>query len=461
MRPADPAMPSRRHALLLAILLTAAAGSAQSAAERTEARTFTGSKATLAYRLFTPPDAGPDRTFPLVLFLHGAGERGDDNAAQLRHGVGEFLRPARQEANPCFVVAPQCPSGRWWDPVLLQEFADAMAALPGVDPDRVYLTGLSMGGYATWHLLGSRPELFAAAIPICGGGQAATAPAFATVPVWAFHGDADPVVKVDLSRTMVEALRTAGGDPKYTEYPGVRHDSWTRTYRDDEVHQWLFAQRRRAPVPLRDGDRVVFLGDSITWSGARDGGYIRLLEQDLAGREPKLAAELIGAGISGNKVPDLLARLDADVLAHKPTVVVVYIGINDVWHSLKQNGTPKDVFAAGLRELLDRIAGAGARAILCTPSVIGEKTDGSNQLDAMLAEYAAIARRVARQADVALLDLRWRFLRHLREHNQDQRAKGVLTTDGVHLNPAGNRFVADCMLAALGVAPTPARPADK
>ncbi len=419
------------------------------------AMTFAGADGGMPYRWYAPPAA--TAPLPLVVFLHGAGERGDDNRAQLRHGVADFVGEARQGAHPCFVVAPQCPRGKWWDGDALVALVEHLAARPGVDRDRIYLTGLSMGGFATWDLLGRRPDLFAAAVPICGGGRPERAAAMVPVPVWAFHGDADRTVPVGKTREMAAAVQAAGGEVKVTEYPSVGHDSWTRTYADPAVHDWLFAQRRAAPLTLGDADRVVFLGDSITWAGDREGGYIVRLREALAARTPPLRAELLGAGISGNKVPDLLARLDQDVLVQKPTLVVVYIGINDVWHSERGNGTPKDHYEAGLRELLARIAAGGARVVLCTPTVIGEKTDGSNPLDPMLEEYAAISRRVARAAGVPLLDLRWRFLEHLRAHNEAQAEKGVLTSDRVHLNAAGNQFVADCVLGAFGLGPATAR----
>jgi lysophospholipase L1-like esterase/predicted esterase len=410
----------------------------------------------LPYRLFTPADRGDGVRLPLVLFLHGAGERGTDNRRQLAHGVAEFVSGRHQAARPCFVAAPQCPRGRWWDLAQLVLFAEAMAALPGVDADRVYVTGLSMGGFATWHLIAERPGLFAAAVPVCGGGRPETAARLASLPIWAFHGGADGTVPKEQSRAMVDAIRKAGGEPKYTEYAGVGHDSWTRTYADAGVHEWLFAQRRAPqPVPLREGERMVFLGDSITEAGADDGGWIRLLEADLRARPPAAGIELIGAGVSGNRVPDLLVRLQRDVLDRKPTLVVVYIGINDVWHSEQGSGTPKPDYEAGLRDLVRRIGAAGARAILCTPSVIGERPDGSNKLDPMLDDYAAVTRAVAADARLQLLDLRRLFLAHLRAGNGGMEASGVLTSDGVHLNDAGHRFLADRMLEALGVGPVP------
>jgi len=207
---------------------------------------------------------------------------------------------------------------------------------------------------------------------------------------------------------------------------------------------------------LKKGDRVVFLGDSITQAGAGTGGYVTLVREALDKEHKDLDVEVIGAGISGNKVPDLEKRLERDVLAKKPTLVVIYIGINDVWHSLNGQGTGKDAYEKGLVNLIERIQKSGARVILCTASVIGEKTDGSNPLDKMLGEYSDISRGVAARQKVQLLDLRKAFLAHLDKHNRANKEQGILTSDTVHLNGAGNKFVAEQMLAALLSAPTKA-----
>src|SRR3954447_16474028 len=145
---------------------------------------------------------------------------------------------------------------------------------------------------------------------------------------------------------------------------------------------------------LKKGDRIVFLGDSITQAGASAKGYISLVRHALNEHHKDLGIEVLGAGISGNKVPDLQRRVDKDVIAKKPTVVVIYIGINDVWHGEKDpaKGTSPEKFEEGLKEVIGKITASGARVILCTPSVIGEKTDGSNGLDKKLDEYAEISR---------------------------------------------------------------------
>jgi lysophospholipase L1-like esterase len=200
---------------------------------------------------------------------------------------------------------------------------------------------------------------------------------------------------------------------------------------------------------LKSGDRLVFLGDSITQGGAGPKGYISVFKEILAERKPDLKVEVIGAGISGNKVPDLEARLERDVISKKPSVVVIYIGINDVWHSESGKGTSKEDFDAGLRRIIKKIDEAGGRVVLCTASVIGEKTDGSNKLDKMLDEYCDVTRKVAAETKSQLLDLRKGFLTHLKEHNKNNDEAKILTTDRVHLNDAGNRFVAEQMFTAL------------
>lgn len=224
-----------------------------------------------------------------------------------------------------------------------------------------------------------------------------------------------------------------------------------------------------APVPLKQGDRIVFFGDSITAGGVRPGGYITLIQNSLAAEKPDLKIETIGAGVSGNKVPNLQARLDKAVIEKKPTIVFIYIGINDVWHWRKNKegvlsgGTPKELFESGLKDIIAKINAAGARVILCTASVIGEKNDGSNPNDAMLEEYCAISRKVADETKSQMLDLRKAFMDHLKANNPDNLPKGILTGDGVHLNAAGNKFVAEQMCGALGIklAEAPAAPAAK
>lgn len=206
----------------------------------------------------------------------------------------------------------------------------------------------------------------------------------------------------------------------------------------------------KAP-PLKKGEKIVFLGDSITAGGVSPKGYVTLIKNNVGEKHKDLGIEIVGAGISGNKVPDLQKRLEKDVLAKKPSLVVIYIGINDVWHGEKDpaRGTPADKFEAGLKEIIGKIKDAGARVVLCTPTVIGEKKLGTNALDAKLDEYAEISRKVAKDTGSQLCDLRKAFADHLAKNNADDKERGVLTTDRVHLNDAGNKLVAETVLATI------------
>ncbi|MEX2671829.1 MAG: SGNH/GDSL hydrolase family protein [Phycisphaeraceae bacterium] len=212
------------------------------------------------------------------------------------------------------------------------------------------------------------------------------------------------------------------------------------------------AELSGAESPLQDGERIIFFGDSITQAGTTEHGYITKMQQALDAGESDAEVTLINRGISGHKVPDLQGRLQEHVLDEQPTVVWIYIGINDVWHSQSGRGTPHDKYEAGLRDLVKKIQESGAVVVLATPSVIGEKHDGSNTLDEMLDRYAATTRTIAKEMDVQLCDLREAFLAHLREHNSEQAEKGILTTDGVHLNPAGNALVAEQAAGAIAEA---------
>lgn len=201
----------------------------------------------LRYRLMEPREDSPDETFPVLLFLHGAGERGDNNRQQLQGLPARMASRDWRERFPCFLIAPQCPRGESWTERLsdLQTLLGQVLQDPRADRDRVYVTGLSMGGFGTWALAARYPDLFAAAAPICGGGDPTTAKRLVDLPIWAVHGAADDVVPVERSREMVDAVQVAGGDIRYTELPGVSHDSWTAAYADlDGIVAWLFRQER-------------------------------------------------------------------------------------------------------------------------------------------------------------------------------------------------------------------------
>ncbi|NET72034.1 MAG: SGNH/GDSL hydrolase family protein, partial [Sphaerospermopsis sp. SIO1G2] len=189
-----------------------------------------------------------------------------------------------------------------------------------------------------------------------------------------------------------------------------------------------------------------------TKAGVKPEGYVTLVANALKKEYPERSIEVIGSGINGNKVPDLQARLERDVISKNPTHVVIYIGINDVWHFFAFNnvtGTESEIFEQGLRDLIKQIQEAGAKVVLCTPSVIGESPDSQRRVNQLLKEYAQISRNVAKTSGVHLCDLRVAFEEYLRKNNPNKAFQGFLTYDGVHLNDQGNRFVADFMLKNL------------
>lgn len=196
------------------------------------------------YLLYLPEDyyQEKDKKWPTILFLHGAGERGDDINKVKLHGPPKILQ--KKKDFQFIVISPQCPPNAWWDPFGLSLLLDEIQAKYRVDVDRVYLTGLSMGGFGTWDLATRQPGRFAAIAPICGGGNPVLAGVLKDVPAWVFHGDADPVVPVQRSDEMVEALKRVGGEVKYTRYPGVQHDSWTASYENPELYKWFLEHKR-------------------------------------------------------------------------------------------------------------------------------------------------------------------------------------------------------------------------
>jgi len=253
--------------MLLLLFLGAAAAHAQfTADEMIQPCAYTNAAGEIVrYRLAAPqfPDAG--RKYPLILFLHGSGECGTDNQKQVKVGlpalVGTLLR--RKAAEPVLLVAPQCTMTNGWvrrlamhesftadpghAPALAQalELVRHLVAERQADPDRLYITGLSYGGFGTWDAIQREPELFAAAIPICGGGDVRRVGALRRLPIWVFHGSADKNVPVACSRRMVEALKRSGNRKvRYTEYEEAGHAVWDRVYGDDEVLAWLLQQTR-------------------------------------------------------------------------------------------------------------------------------------------------------------------------------------------------------------------------
>ena len=200
----------------------------------------------LDYLVYLPEDYEKKEAWPLVIFLHGAGERSADLELVKKHGPPKLVEGGKKF--PFIVVSPQCPQDKWWTamPLELTALIDEIESKHKVDKDRVYLTGLSMGGFGTWMLAAHTPERFAAIAPICGGGETLGTRRLTRLPTWVFHGAKDPVVPLKRSEDMVEALKRAGGNVKFTIYPEAGHDSWTATYDSPEFYSWLLAQKRGA-----------------------------------------------------------------------------------------------------------------------------------------------------------------------------------------------------------------------
>ncbi len=236
-----------------------------------EKKLFISGKDTLRYRILYPPKYKPNKSYPLVMFLHGAGERGNDNEAQLTHGASLFLQPQNRKYFESIVIFPQCPKDSFWvrikrdattglsidsnnePPIpqqLVKKLMDSLVENRHVNPRKLYLGGLSMGGFGTYDLLTRYPKFFTAAIAICG---IADIPRYVqqarNVPLWIFHGDKDPVVSVQPNRELYKALMTAGAKTvSYSEYPGVGHDSWTNAFAEPRLLPWLFSQKKKGSL---------------------------------------------------------------------------------------------------------------------------------------------------------------------------------------------------------------------
>jgi len=225
---------------------------------------------TLPYRILFPQNFDPDKKYPLIVFLHGSGEKGNDNEAQLKNGTSVFLKSDFRQQYPAIVVVPQCPKdGSWTDVVVTKDSAGirkfdfptnakptkAMQALMGfitdfldkpyVNKHQVYIGGLSMGGMGTFEIIGREPNVFAAAFAICGGDNTLNAKKYAKkVPIWIFCGAKDDVVSPDHSQVMVDAIKADGGDPKFTVYPNDGHDSWDDALIEPGLFPWLFSNNK-------------------------------------------------------------------------------------------------------------------------------------------------------------------------------------------------------------------------
>jgi predicted peptidase len=248
---------------MLAVLMLAPAARSRGGETGFLNRSIKMGAASYGYQVYVPSNWTKKQKWPVILFLHGAGERGSDGLIQTEVGIGSAIR-RNPDRVPAVVVLPQCAKNRWWSEPEMQ--AQALGALEQTmkefngDPTRVYLTGLSMGGHGTWVMASNNPGKFAALAPICAPARITArygikvsaeesaedryqkfAAKISKTPVWVFHGDADPVVAVTESRLMVEALKAGGGDVRYNEYPGVGHDSWNKAYAEPELFSWMLA----------------------------------------------------------------------------------------------------------------------------------------------------------------------------------------------------------------------------
>jgi predicted peptidase len=256
-----------RSALVTLFALSALPGIAQHPETGFLNRTVTVEGTQYRYQVYLPSEWTPGKKWPVILFLHGAGERGDDGLMQTQVGLGGAIR-LHSDRYAAIVVMPQCAKSKWWTDAAME--AQALTALDQSikefhgDPDRVYLTGLSMGGYGSWSLAAKYPGKWAATVVICGGirmprrpglpqaSEESTADPYAEaakrigekLPVWVFHGGDDPTVPVTEARSMVEALKGIGNQVKYTEYEGVKHNSWDKAYAEPDLPAWLFAQHK-------------------------------------------------------------------------------------------------------------------------------------------------------------------------------------------------------------------------
>lgn len=233
--------------------------------QKTQEHVFTNSAGkTMAYRLFVPPLTNSAERLPLVLHLHGAGSRGDNNTRQLKPWVMGWIDEGVQTNHPCFILIPQCPTGKRWvdqpwrtgsysmakTPItesllLAKEILDETCRTRPVDPKRIYVVGESMGGYGAWYFAATYPDVVAAAAAVCGAGDPSTAETLKNIPIWAFHGDQDVTVPPSGSRDMVEAIRKAGGTKvNLTMYPGVDHSSFKLAWKEQELIDWMFRQRK-------------------------------------------------------------------------------------------------------------------------------------------------------------------------------------------------------------------------
>lgn len=255
--------------IIIVIIFLSGSGHADAQTLRFSYKQYINDKGdTLRYRMLTP-DYDTLRKYPMVIFLHGAGERGDDNELQLKWGVLNFSSDEEMARHPSFVLVPQCPKNLDWanftrykgstemqlnpEPAkpmaLLMELVHQLMKKFPIDTNRIYITGLSMGGYGTYDAIERYPDLFAAAVPVCGGGDTSRVSVIAHIPIWIFHGAEDAGVNPLEAIEMMEAIKKAGGHPGLTLYPEVGHFAWLGAYTDPLMIEWLYRQHKQGKDP--------------------------------------------------------------------------------------------------------------------------------------------------------------------------------------------------------------------
>ncbi|MEO0796139.1 MAG: prolyl oligopeptidase family serine peptidase [Verrucomicrobiota bacterium] len=204
------------------------------------------------YLLYLPKqyDAEPEKHWPLIIFLHSSGERGEDISKVARHGPPHLIEQGKDF--PFIIVSPLCPHDNWWNLEMLNAFYDTVLETYRVDPDRVYLTGLSMGGFGTWNWAVQNPEKFAAIAPIASWGPNKNFKPLVDMPIWAVHGEKDQAVKLHDAQKVINAIKEAGGDPRFTIYKGAGHNVWSRTYEDPEFYQWLLSHSKEKQIEVKE-----------------------------------------------------------------------------------------------------------------------------------------------------------------------------------------------------------------
>lgn len=292
------------------------------------------------YLLYLPKDYKETayKRWPLVLFLHGAGERGSDLEAVKRHGLPKLVSEGQDF--PFIIASPQCPTGRWWSIDDLNLLLDDLIEQYDVDVDRIYVTGLSMGGFGTWELASRFPDRFAAIAPICGGGNPKQACQLKDIPTWAFHGAKDMVVFPYQTEKMVEALKNCGGNVQYTFYPEANHDSWTETYVNPKLYAWFLQHKKKNRWEEefaafdKDDSLTGKRQNVVLFTGSSSVRMWKDIKKDLGDKN------VLNRGFGGSTYADLSKDIERVIFRYSPEKLFIYSGDND----LAGNKSPEEVF---------------------------------------------------------------------------------------------------------------------